>query len=189
MSSVFSIDRRNDALADGAINEEKRGRPEPRDDLALNLGFPAFSSCSVFFFSAFVPPPLGARRLQFACASVCRVAGFSFGAPFPTSSYQIGRVNTRITRRTNLPSVSLSAWRSAGSKIYSQGNRRRGICRFLPAYWKTRSILRAWGVHAVVARQIVGGQLMRTWTSLAPASRTMRTILRLVVPRSDRRPG
>jgi hypothetical protein len=30
---------------------------------------------------------------------------------------------------------------------------------------------------------------MRTWTSLAPASRTMRTILRLVVPRSDRRPG
>src|SRR3989442_827141 len=30
---------------------------------------------------------------------------------------------------------------------------------------------------------MVGGQLMRTWTSVAPASRTMRTILRLVGPR------
>src|SRR5205807_2270302 len=32
---------------------------------------------------------------------------------------------------------------------------------------------------------MVGGQLMRTWTSVAPASRTMRTILRLVVPRGE----
>ena len=30
---------------------------------------------------------------------------------------------------------------------------------------------------------MVGGQLMRRWTSFAPAPRTMRTILRLVVPR------
>ena len=30
---------------------------------------------------------------------------------------------------------------------------------------------------------MVGGQLMRRWTSFAPAARTMRTILRLVVPR------
>jgi hypothetical protein len=31
---------------------------------------------------------------------------------------------------------------------------------------------------------MVGGQLMRTWTSAAPAARTILTILRLVVPRT-----
>ena len=35
-----------------------------------------------------------------------------------------------------------------------------------------------------MAEFIVGGEEMRTWTSFAPASRSMRTILRDVVPRT-----
>ena len=39
-------------------------------------------------------------------------------------------------------------------------------------------------VHTVIAGEIVGGQLMRIWTSVAPAARTILTIFRLVVPRT-----
>src|SRR5229473_5300414 len=65
---VFHRAGRYDArLSDRAIDEEKReADPEPRDDLALNLGFHRH----VFFLFRFllvsfhVPPPLGARRVR-----------------------------------------------------------------------------------------------------------------------------
>src|SRR6266478_3323470 len=65
---VFHRARGDDArLADRAIDEEKReADPEPRDDLALNLGFyrHVFFLFRFLLVSFHVPPPLGARRLR-----------------------------------------------------------------------------------------------------------------------------
>src|SRR6266850_1854933 len=65
---VFHRARGDDArLPNRAIDEEKReADPEPRDDLALNLGFHRhdFFLFRFLLVSFHVPPPLGARRLR-----------------------------------------------------------------------------------------------------------------------------
>src|SRR5579875_763365 len=54
---------------------------------------------------------------------------------------------------------------------------------FLHAVRRGDELLAGGRINPVKAGETVGGQLMRIWTSLAPASLTIRTILRLVVPR------
>src|SRR6266481_9457534 len=65
---VFHRARGDDArLPNRAIDEEKReADPEPRDDLALNLGFyrHVFFLFRFLLFRFQLPPPLGARRLR-----------------------------------------------------------------------------------------------------------------------------
>src|SRR5438309_7615125 len=142
--------RRNDArLADRAVNEQKdEANPEPGDDLALNLGFDGQVCFFLLFlfFSFHVPPPPAALRTRIHCHGleyvrrICRWQRFRAlpAAPDPSDKRPYNK-RYRTCLRYHRPRGATPAEKR------SPANRRQGTCRFLPACWKRRSALRAWG--------------------------------------------
>src|SRR5438445_10083481 len=139
----------NDArLADRAVDEQKNeADPEPGDDLALNLSFHGQIRFFLLFlfFSFHVPPPPAALRTRIHCRClafvrrICRWPRFRALPTGPNPSDKCPYNKTYKTdRRYHRPLGAMP-----GEKR-SPVNWRQGICRFLPACWKRRSIPRAW---------------------------------------------